>query len=134
MKNVFALLCLSFVTSFVAGFSVAQASSVHPCAPVIQALPTILSCSEGNRLYGIRIDTRMSDVRLCPVKDVIEINTAQVRVTDFQGNVLEAFVLPHEDFTYSLGNMGNGSFQSQSRGLNLQNCSSPMHGGFSVGN
>lgn len=134
MKNMFAFLCLSFVTSFVASLSLAQASSVHPCAPVIQARPTILSCSEGDRVYGIRIDTRMSDVRLCPVKDMIEINTAQVQVTDFEGNIFEEFVLPHGDFTYSLGDMENGSFQSKSRGLNLKNCSSPMPGGFSVGN
>lgn len=129
MKNIFTLAFM--MVTF--GFSLAHAS-LHPCTPVIEARPLILSCTNKGVYYGVRIHTVMSDVRRCPVKDVIEIQTARVKIGDVEGNIFETLTIPQGEFSYTLGNLGEGTFKSEAHGLDLNDCASPVTGGFSVGN
>lgn len=128
MKTIFAL------TIIFLGFSTAQATPAHPCAPVVQARPIIISCSENGLYYGIRIHTRMSDSRFCPNQDHVEIQTAKIIVSDFDGNIQKEITIGNRQFTFTLSPIGDATFTSERESLDLKNCSFPMPGGFSVGN
>ncbi|MGZ3771642.1 MAG: hypothetical protein ACXVCP_18885 [Bdellovibrio sp.] len=127
MKTFFAL--FAFLTSFSA-----YATPAHPCAPVVQARPITISCSDNGVYYGIRVFTRMSDARLCPVDQLVEVKTATVIVGDFEGHVSQTLNLLNGEFSYTLSAIGDATFVSEKASLNLNNCSTPLPGGFSVGN
>jgi len=114
----------------------AQATSLHPCTPLVQAMPSELSCTEGNLRYRIQIDTLMSQsIPICQGNAYQERKTAKGRVTTAEGDLLYSFTVPHDQFSYTLRMGGSeGTFKSQVLKLDLNDCVSPMHGGFSIGN
>lgn len=115
-------------------FNVQARPAAHPCAPVVQASPITISCSDNGVYYGIKIYTRISDARLCPPEKQVEVNTAKVTVGDFEGNVIKKLSLGNGEFSYTLSSMGDATFVSEKESLDLKDCSAPLHGGFSVGN
>lgn len=103
-----------------------HARSLDPCTPRIEAAPSQLSCSDGALGFGIKFHTLMSGPE-CPTHQELTSATIEVRVN---GTVTEVIEAKAGSFTYTL----DDRFDSDSLGLHLRNCVSPMNGGFSIGN
>ncbi len=110
----------------------AQATSLHPCTPTVQAQPTIMYCADGVKRYSIVIQTLMSKpLPMCQGANHFERHTAQIKLS-INGVVSGTATLNHDSFKHSLA---AGTFISPKNSLYLKNCISPIHGGgFSIGN
>jgi len=130
MKHFFAFLVLFL------GIQSAQATSLHPCTPRIQAQPTTMYCKDGDVYFSIRIDTLMSDVRndMCTGKNFYEYHSAVVKVSDRNGKDPQTLKFDNADFTYTLFGPQGATFKANDGSLNLDHCAVPQNGGFSVGN
>jgi hypothetical protein len=126
---------LTLIASLILTAQLASATSLHPCTPSVQASPTKISCKEGNVYYSIRIDTTMSPpIEMCRGSNHYENHTATVTFgTSPSDN--RTVTIYNDEFTYSLGfENGRTTFKSPKYNMNLVNCATPMHGGFSIGN
>lgn len=125
----FIVLALSLLS-----FNAAHATSLHPCTPIVQAQDTHISCRAGAKYYSITIETLMSPPN-CQGDEHYEYDTAKVEISTKSGKSLGVLTIHNGDFSYSLGVGGSGaSFTSEKNGLKLDDCVTPMNGGFSVGN
>jgi hypothetical protein len=129
MKKFFALILIAL------SFNVAQATSLHPCTPTIQAQPSIMYCADDVAFYAIRIDTVMSDPTRCSSDERVEISSATVEITDKATRAKNTLSIGNGDFSYKYDNTGTRvHFASPKNALDLKQCVAPMNGGFSVGN
>jgi hypothetical protein len=112
-----------------------QATSLKPCTPTVEAMPTRISCGTDTEYYTIIIHTLMSPLE-CQGADHYEYHTAYVTVTDKKtGRVIRKLELLNGDFTYTLSPMpGETTFESPALVTRLDRCASPVHGGVSIGN
>lgn len=105
-----------------------SATSLHPCTPMVQAMPTNMYCNDGAVHYSIRIETLMSPaIPMCSGENHYEIHSATVVVSN--GVAKQTLQLQNDEFSYTFS-----TFVSPKANLNLKNCLVPPHGGFSVGN
>ena len=111
-------------------FHFSSARSIMTCEPTVVAQPSYLFCRQDNLTYSIEISTLMSHPRCTERK---EIHTANIEVSDGE-NVVDVLEIQHDDFTYELGSVGAGRFDSDIHDLHLDQCVSPIHGGVSIGN
>lgn len=139
---------LFFSALMVLGMQTAQARSLMPrCAPVIDMQPSRLNCVKetvvslaGNKsetlrvFYSIVINTKASPVVCMETDQYVEVKRATISVsTNELGQAGTIELLPNQ-FEYQLGGATKGSFSAPLIGLDLNDCVSPVHGGFSVGN
>ncbi len=112
--------------------NLANARSMHPCSPTVEAMDSQLACRENDKTYMITIKTLMSpSIPQCQGENHYEFHTALVEVYDQkQEKVINKLEIYHNDFTYGLGSY----FKSEKNQLDLNDCVSPYHGGFSVSN
>lgn len=127
-----------FVCSLVLSAS-ASATSLHPCTPTVKAQDTILSCKDGSNFVQVRVETLMSNRRICPDPgQYMEYKTAKLETFNSQGTQLGTQTLNHDQFTYSLGGAGSTGEASftvfTSRGPVTLKCVTPVYGGVSFGN
>jgi hypothetical protein len=109
----------------------AQATSLHPCTPVVPAKPTVIFCNDGGESISIQINTLMSPAkRMCRGKNYFEFKTADVTLPE----ATEPTVVLDGDFEYTLSPSGDATFSSESLGLDLTSCVTPIHGAVSFGN
>lgn len=126
LKNIFLGSLLIFTACF------ANARSLHPCTPSRQAMPTKIVCGDQHLSYVIVIETLMSPPEICQGKDYYEYKTAKIEISADSKPVGKVEIYDGQ-FDYSLGT-NRTSFRSEVLSLNLTDCVSPVHGGFSVGN
>jgi hypothetical protein len=109
----------------------------NPCAPTVQARPSRLNCVQDGLVYSIVVETLMSRPSArCSGRRHLEYKTAKIEVTSQSNGGMPVANLEifNGAFSYELGFSNNGNFVSESLGLRLNSCSSPLGGGFSVGN
>lgn len=129
------------------GFQISEARSLAPrCAPVVDAQPSRLSCvkemlvkqADGKEqvervFYSIIINTKMSGPA-CTSDEHLEVHRADVSVSINGVGQLANIQLSPGTFEYTLGGANAGSFSAPVLGLELNDCVSPLNGGFSIGN
>ena len=131
---------LSLLAPFAIVAPSAAARSLDPCTPTVQAQDTRISCSarqmDGSTLhYFILVDTLMSpNLSICQGDKHVEYKTAKVSVRDEADRPVANFEVGNGDFSYTLSPIGDSTFKSRNPKLDLQNCVSPLNGGFSVSN
>lgn len=131
MKNFKALIVLTALTLS----SFAQARSPHPCTPTVKAAPQRISCVKGDVYYTIDIETLMSPaIEMCRGSNYYTYKTANVEVSNWQGDVFATVTINNGSFSYTGDGMGGATFKSEVLSLDLTKCSMPIHGGMSVGN
>lgn len=108
----------------------------HPCTPTVEARPTVIHCEANNIIYTIQINTLMSrNIPMCQGSNRYETHTAHIELSDEQGlNFAEINISDDSAFEYRLRAPGRSTFKSEKLGLDLNNCSTPLHGGISIGN
>lgn len=103
-----------------------HATSLHPCTPVVPLQPDLISCLDGNILYDITIQTLGSDPDRCPSsRDRVEWYSAEIRVIDQDGTVLQTLQAYNGEFSFVL----DKKFSAPKLGLKLKKCTSPLNGG-----
>ena len=112
MKNFIALVTLLI------GFNTAQATSVHPCTPSIQAQPTYIYCRQGGNFYSITVNVLMSNRQQCD--EPVEYKTANVSISDQKGKVLSTLEIVDGQFSYTLSATGGATFKSKLLSLDLK--------------
>lgn len=141
MKKVFLSILSLLVSLYITPSfgSVQSPKKIDPCNPRIRALPTKIYCTANGFNYAIHIETYMSDSSQCSYENNKEIHTARISITainkeDSKNNCNNGLIfLENGEFSYSLS-VNGVSFNSEVNNLHLQDCVSPVHGGFSVGN
>jgi hypothetical protein len=129
VSSVAALLSLGVLTS------VAEARSVHPCTPRVQAQPIYMSCLVDSGFVAIQINTLMSpQLPLCTGDNYFEYQTANIRTLDQSGNETGAKALLDGQFTFTLSPTGDAAFASVDGSIRLDSCVTPIHGAVSFGN
>lgn len=126
MSKLFALALVALNFAFAA-----NATSLHPCTPVVEATPSRLNCQRDGYFYTITINTLMSGPNCREGR--IEISRATIAVSNEEQEITRLEAQPGT-FSYQLGGAREGRFDSDALNLHLRDCVSPMHGGFSVGN
>lgn len=110
----------------------ANADSLHPCTPYIQAQPSVMTCRQDGKFYDIRIRTLMSDrSRGCTEENQSYFEYKNATVEVYSNKKLEKKIeLSDSEFSYTFN-----SFKAiGSEPMDLNNCVMPPHGGVSVGN
>jgi hypothetical protein len=147
-KGEFMFKCFILSALVVLGFQSVQARSLMPrCAPSIDAQPSRLNCvkemnvtqvggkQEVSRVfYTIVINTKMSPASCMDEGHFVEVRRADVSVSTNENGQLASIQLKNGTFEYQLGGVQRGSFKADVIGLDLKDCVSPLHGGFSLGN
>jgi hypothetical protein len=111
----------------------AFAQVVNPCEPTVTAQTTRLSCVNQGSFYTIEVHTQMSPaIPQGSGRNHLEIKTADMQVTDQQGNEFALVHFKAGSFTYSAG-MSDAKFESPAIPIKLLNCVSPVNGGASFG-
>lgn len=109
----------------------AEARSLDPCTPYVQANTTPLYCSQGDLSFSFKFHTLMSGPECHSHR---EITSATITVSRGR-EVPQTLEARPGTFTYTLGNGANeGQFDSDSLNLHLRSCIAPLNGGFSIGN
>ena len=110
------------------------ATSLTPCTPIVPAKAIKINCLEDSKYYSILINTLMSSRdRGCTGSKYYEYKTADIKITDKQGHILESLNIGDGDFSYNL-TQDNVHFSSPINGLKLTKCVTAVYGGVSIGN
>ncbi len=110
--------------------ALAQARSLDPCTPTVEAQPIYISCVDEHKDYGITIKTLMSPAS-CQ-GEPIEVKRAVVEAKERATSDVQIYEI-FEGFSYTL-DLEFASFKSEVPALDLQRCLTPSHGGVSFGN
>jgi hypothetical protein len=130
MSRLFAALVL------ILGFQAAQATSLNPCTPTVEAQPTLIMCQSGaGESVRIEVKTLMSPATpACSGENRYEYKTASVEIYAGSKTPKAKFDIADGDFSYTLSPMGDATFESPKHSLNLNKCVTPLNGGVSFGN
>lgn len=126
-KNIFVFSALFLVAQ-------AQANSLSPCAPTVEAPTLRINCVAGDEFYTILVRRSVSpDTAMCQGKNRREYKTADVTITNQAGVWIDQLELGSNEFSYSTSAFGNATFESDKL-PDFDRCVNSLPGGISVGN
>jgi len=116
-------------------FNTASATSLHPCTPIVELAPILISCNDKDVNYFIEIKTVASpNISICQGPNRYLYQTADVSVSNNDnGTILKQYTLQQNQFSFKLGTLSS-EFTFKDLGTTLKDCVTPSHGGVSIGN